>query len=591
MTPRVGGLRRSSAAGRWRRLAVAAVAALALLPVAATVAAAHPLGNYTINHYAGIRVEPERVVLDVVIDRAEIPAFQAVRRLDADGDGTLAGPELEDARVDGCREVAAGLVLRVDGAAMDLRLTAAGVTLPPGNGGLPTMRLVCVLEAAFAAPLREGTRFDFEDAFEPTRIGWREITVVGDGVTVDAPGAAGESATHRLTAYPAGLAAASDMRSVTVLVSPGGPRLTPFGVPDAMPLERVAGASGAGGGPVGASAPAGVPGGVPAPAEVPGGVPAAVLGGEGSIPDILRRTPATPAVALLALLVAAALGAGHALTPGHGKTLMAAYLVGTRGTPRHAIGLGLAVSVSHTLGILVLAAIVVGAGAALPPDVVLRVAPLVAAVAIVAVGGWMLGIEIRRWRRATTEARVAGAADHHDDDLVRTLEDGHAHGHEGDGHGHGHGHEGDGHGHGHAQPHPHPHDHPAANAPVHEHGGIRHRHVPQPGSAVTWRGLFVLGLAGGLVPSTSALLILLAAVAVGATAWGVILVVAFGLGMAAVMAGVGLAFVYARGLVGRLPSARGHAAAARLVPLGASLVVLVVGVLLTNQALAAAALG
>ena len=61
------------------------------------------------------------------------------------------------------------------------------------------------------------------------------------------------------------------------------------------------------------------------------------------------------------------LGAGHALTPGHGKTLMAAYLVGTRGTPRHAVGLGMAVSVSHTLGILGLAAVVLAAESTLPP--------------------------------------------------------------------------------------------------------------------------------------------------------------------------------------------------------------------------------
>ncbi len=98
-------------------------------------------------------------------------------------------------------------------------------------------------------------------------------------------------------------------------------------------------------------------------------------------------------------MTAVALGAGHALTPGHGKTLMAAYLVGTRGTPVHAVGLGLSVTLSHTLGILVLAALIVGAEGLLSPDLVVRSAPVVAAVSILGIGGWMLiGEGRRRWR-------------------------------------------------------------------------------------------------------------------------------------------------------------------------------------------------
>ena len=132
---------------------------------------------------------------------------------------------------------------------------------------------------------------------------------------------------------------------------------------------------------------------------VPGGV-----GGE--LPSIFRAADLTPLVLLLSLATAAALGAGHALTPGHGKTLMAAYLVGTRGTPVHAVGLGLSVTLSHTLGILVLAALVVGAQGLLPPDVVVRAAPLIAAVSIVAIGGWML---VRRGPAAARGAPGRGA--------------------------------------------------------------------------------------------------------------------------------------------------------------------------------------
>ena len=136
-------------------------------------------------------------------------------------------------------------------------------------------------------------------------------------------------ATSRLTAYPTGLTGAPDVRSVSFTVSPGGPVLAPFDVPDAQPLD----ASAAAVAPVAAAK---------ADAQVPGG--------DASISDVLRNAPTTPLLALIALLTAAALGMGHALTPGHGKTLMAAYLVGTRGTPRHAVGLGLAVSVAHRWG-------------------------------------------------------------------------------------------------------------------------------------------------------------------------------------------------------------------------------------------------
>jgi ABC-type nickel/cobalt efflux system permease component RcnA len=159
--------------------------------------------------------------------------------------------------------------------------------------------------------------------------------------------------------------------------------------------------------------------------------------------------------------------------------------------------------------------------------------------------------------------------------------------------GHDHGHD---HAHSHGDAHSHPHGEAAHAAHAipdpddgleHSHGGISHRHVPPTGSTITWRSLFVLGLAGGLIPSTNALLILLTTIAAGQPGWGVVLVVAFGLGMAAVMAGVGLAFVYARGALERGAARAGVGRAARLVPMGAAVLVLCVGVVLTSQALSA----
>ena len=290
---------------------------------------------------------------------------------------------------------------------------------------------------------------------------------------------------------------------------------------------------------------------------VPGGVTS------GDLPSIFRTTDLTPLVLLVSVLTAAALGAGHALTPGHGKTLMAAYLVGTRGTPLHAVGLGLSVALSHTIGILALAALVVGAQGILPPDVVVKTAPLVAAVSIVLIGGWMLFNEgRRRWRLRTTEM-AHGAAHAHAAEHEHEHDHGTAHDHDG----------GAGHDHG--------------DAPgEHSHGGVRHSHLPPAGTSISWRSLFVLGLAGGLIPSASALLILLGSIAAGRPAFGLILVVAFGLGMALVMGGIGFALVLARGRLDRVDSGSVLGRASRFVPLVASFLVFGLGLYLTFQAVA-----
>ena len=123
---------------------------------------------------------------------------------------------------------------------------------------------------------------------------------------------------------------------------------------------------------------------------------------------------------------------------------------------------------------------------------------------------------------------------------------------------------------------------------MHTHGGIRHSHLPPAGTSISWRSLFVLGLAGGLIPSTSALLILLGSIAAGRPAYGFVLVVAFGVGMAAVMAGIGLAMVFARDHVDRLPAGAGLGRARELIPLVAAVLVFGFGIYLTAQAVGGA---
>lgn len=551
--------RRTAVDGRWprlparRRRLVAAAAGLIAMLLLPGLVLAHPLGNFTINHYAGVRVEPDRVLLDIVIDEAEIPAFQARLGFDSDGDGELSDAETEAGRRMACLDLTAALDLRVDDVAQSLKLTEAGLAFPPGAAGLSTMRTVCGFEAVLGPPIMAGSRVAFVDRSFAERLGWREIVVQGSGVTLAAAeGTAlrSSSPSNRLTVYPVSLLAQplADI-AVDLLASPGGPVLPAHDLPDAGPLAAsaafgtptVAPRAGVAGATTGAATGAAPP--VEA-AVVPGGV------GVGDLPSIFRSADLTPFVLLLSVLTAAALGAAHALTPGHGKTLMAAYLVGTRGTPIHAAGLGLSVALSHTLGILALAGLVVGAQGVLPPDLVVRTTPVLAAASIVAIGGWMLFGETRqRWG-----GRGLGNATIHDHSHSR----GPAHNHA-DAHGHDH-------------------------AGEHSHGMVRHSHVPTPGSTISWRSLFVLGLAGGLIPSASALLILLGSIAAGRPAFGFVLVVAFGLGMALVMGAIGLALVVARGRLDRVDTSTTIGRAGAYLPLVASFFVLGFGLYLTVQA-------
>ena len=488
---------------------------------APVVVVAHPLGNFTINHYAALRVSPDAVSLDVVVDFAEIPAFQERITIDTNADGDVSETEADAARAAECDRLVPDLHLAAGGTALALMLRDAGLEFPAGAGGVPTMRVVCEFDAPASPPLTDGRTMTFQDTSHTDQIGWREIVVLGDHVSIsgvaEAPPPTAIDVSTRLSAYPQELLTRPlAVRSAAFTVSAGGPALPPFVAPDAAPL---AGTS------TGTPAPGAV---VASPrstaaAAVPGGVAA-------DVPDLFRVADLTPLLALASIALAIALGAGHALTPGHGKTLMAAYLVGTRGSVRHAIGLGLAVTVSHTVGILGLALLVTAGESLLPPDVVVRIIPVVAALAFVAIGGAMLLEEIRRrWRGAANTAELP-----------------------------------------------------------HRHGPTTHVHAPAVGRTLRWRSLVALGLAGGIIPSTSALIILLGTIVAGRAAFGVVLVIAFGVGMALVLGGAGTLMVVARDRLDRMPRVPAFGRLAGQAPLIASVVVLGIGLWLTAQALAGA---
>ncbi len=171
-----------------------AVTGLALLPVRS--AAAHPLGNFTTNTYAGIVVAPQEIRVDYVLDLAEVPALQARQGIDIDDDGAISDGEASRQRTHGCAQVGEGLRLTADGRPVALTVVAGSLSFPPGQAGLPTLRLECLLTGRLHGG--GGTLLAIEDRNFDDRIGWREITATGERTTVtgDLPTA---SISRRLT--------------------------------------------------------------------------------------------------------------------------------------------------------------------------------------------------------------------------------------------------------------------------------------------------------------------------------------------------------------------------------------------------------
>jgi len=595
-----------------RRLARAAVvaAAAALLPGAVL---AHPLGNFTINHYDGLRVSTDAVLVDHVLDMAEIPTFQERQEMDTDGDAAVSDAEAGAYARSRCQALPSELDLEADGRRLPLDLAETGISFPQGQGAV-TLRLVCVFNAPLRAPMAGGVaRFAFQDSSYAGRRGWREIVVQGDGTTISGSDANPAGISDRLTRYPPELLATpSDQESASWEAAPGGARLAPFAVPDAAPTAS----RGVAVDPITA---------VPASATtaaVPGGV--TDLGGD--VMAIFSARDLTPPIVLVAILLAAGLGALHAISPGHGKTVMAAYLVGSRGSVRHALGLGLTVTISHTLGVLALGVVSLSFASLLPPDRLYPILGLASGLIVVSIGAWLLWGRLRDVRVGRAAAgTLATTSDHaHADGAEGRHEPPHFHGHDAhhvhaDGHGHdadhahAHGHDADhaqagGHGYDADQVQVHAagsgigHDQGGSGAthdPLvldgddeasdaggwHSHGGSRHTHLPPRGTTLSWRGLFALGLAGGMVPSVSALIVLLGSISLGRPAFGILLTISFGAGMAVVLVGIGMALVFARGWIERVPARFGDRRLSRLLPTATAFVVLVAGLLITSQAL------
>lgn len=429
---------------------------------------AHPMGNFSINRFSGLEVHPTFVRVSYVLDMAEIPTFQEMQE-----HGLSAQPEDPNVTAYGARKVEElrnGLDLRAGGQPLMLTAKTHALSFPSGAGGLPTLRLSAVYEAPLAALSGEIT---YEDRNYPQRVGWKEIVATGQaGAALHSASVPRESKSRQLTTYVENLLQAppQDLRATLI-----------FDIPAA----------------VRAAAPA---------AAVGNGVPERtdVQTPRNMLTELMTTGQLSTGVILFALLVAVGLGAFHALEPGHGKTLVAAYLVGSRGTAWHALILGLTVTVSHTIGVYALGGVALFASHYILPEQLYPWLGLASGLLIVGTGIFLFG------RALEGQEEPAGHASHH--------------------HPYGSSH------HHHAYEHAHEHVH----HPTHSHGGD-----------VGYGTLLTLGITGGLIPCPAALVVLLSAVALQRIAFGLLLIVAFSVGLALVLVSVGLLLVSARGMVQR----------------------------------------
>jgi ABC-type nickel/cobalt efflux system permease component RcnA len=304
--------------------------------------------------------------------------------------------------------------------------------------------------------------------------------------------------------------------------------------------------------------------------------------------DVVKSKSLSFAAIVLAVLAAMVWGAGHSLTPGHGKSIVGAYLVGSRGTPAHAIYLSLTVTATHTIAVYTLGLIAEVATQYVDPLALLPWLNVAAGLIVLAMGAFMLVQRTRSLFGGLVRHR-AHLSDHAEGHSHDTQPHDHDHPHE-----HGHSHEHDqaqepdhAQEHGHDHPHDHDHGHDHDDHPHdhhHDEHGHGHSHLPPgaDGAAVTWRSLLGLGIASGLLPCPAALVLLLTAISLNRVGLGLLLVFAFSVGLAVVLTVVGLLFIKGSRL---LPESPWIVAASRYLPALSALIIFVIGLFITWYAL------
>ena len=500
-----------------RRMTVALLTVMVSL-IFVPVAFAHPLGNFTINQYVGLNIGREMILIDYVVDMAEIPAFQEISALDVNANNHPDSAEFAGYAADKCTALQPDLKLLLNNQALTPALASSSVEFPAGVGGLLTLRLSC----EYRVPVdlsQDNYQLTFTNHAFPDRIGWKEIVSNANGVSLQGDYAT-TSLSNRLTSYPQDLLTSPlDQRQVELEITP--PSVS-------MPNKT------------------------PATADKNN---LSLLDRNDEFTRLILMDEITLPALLVALAISFIWGAMHAMTPGHGKTIVGAYLVGSRGTLKHAVYLGLATTITHTLGVFVLGLITLFAAKFILPEKLFPWISLLSGLFVVGIGvnlfvsrlktsgflGWAVTQKSRFVRSRTS--------------LTPVLEHPHAHGLSQshryvlsltDEHHHSHYFEHDGKDHEHHLDHPYGHSH-------HDRDN-HHEHSHTPPDALNWRSLLALGVSGGLLPCPSALVVLLGAIALNRIGLGLVLVLAFSLGLAGTLTAIGMVFIYAGKLFERFPA-------------------------------------
>lgn len=457
-------------------LVFVAVVFLALFGTVAPPASAHPLGNFTTNRFSGLEITANDVRIHYVVDFAELAAFEEKEAMDVDGDGVNPN-ERERYAEDMAKRLLNGFFLRIDDSDLDPRPTDSLASFQPGQGGLETLRV----EVDFVADLPDTTgTLGYVDYNYSSRLGWKEVVArAHGGIRIVESSVPERSISNELREYPRDrLDDPLEVSTVRVTIEPG---------------------------------------------EDSGSEPDPVATEDDRSGDVLGEAftsliePGTSTPFLVAVALAMVFGAAHALGPGHGKLLLAAYLTGTDAKARHAVRVGVAVSLMHTLSVVVVGLLILWGTSLFRPE---DIYPWLGALSGAIVFG--LGAVMTAHRIADHRHGAKDGGEHH-----------HHHG------------------------------------PSHDHSD----------AAPSTLGLGAIALGGGLLPSPSAIVVLLGAVSLNRIAAGVILVLAFGVGLALMLTGLGLLVLKAKAV-----AARGVKRSS-FIPILSSLAVTVLGAFLTIRAL------
>ena len=473
---------------------------------------AHPLGNFTVNQYTALHISREAIVIDYVLDMAEIPAFQEISFFDANGNGQADASEAQAYHAPKCAWILPNMSLRLNGQPVNITLKSSAVEFPAGVGGLPTLRLTCEFHAPLASST-ENISLSFSNSAYPEQPGWKELLVIPDGVKIQGEYVS-TSLSKRLTEYPQDLLS-DPLKQMQVDVEI-------------------------------------IPGALPAQSNFPATTQSSLtpLDRNDAFTRLILLEELTVSTVLIALFISVLWGAMHAMTPGHGKTIVGAYLVGSRGTVKHALYLGLTTTITHTLGVFALGLITLFAAEYVVPERLFPWITLLSGLFVVGIGvnlflqrfkssslsSWLGTLAAKRVRLQPAYSPSLQRIQIQDTNPKRfVMTTTHEHGHE----------------HVHPHVHDHAHDH---HHDHHEHHHVHSDHSHTPPEAITWRSILALGVSGGLLPCPSALVVLLGAIALNRIGFGLILVFAFSLGLAGALTAIGILFIYAGKIFERFPS-------------------------------------